>query len=113
VEFAVVAVVLVGLLSRSGVNLLQLVTTSAVLTAIIGLALQDTLGNLFAGLAIQVEKPFRVGQWVNLAGKDGLVSEITWRATKIRTKNGNFVIVPNSTLSRETITNYSEPMPEL
>jgi small-conductance mechanosensitive channel/CRP-like cAMP-binding protein len=88
----------------------RILATTAVGAVVIGFALQDTLGNLFAGLAIQIEKPFRVGQWVNLAGKDGLVSEITWRATKIRTKTGNFVIVPNSTLSRETITNYSEPM---
>ena len=86
--------------------------TTAVGAVVIGFALQDTLGNLFAGLAIQVEKPFRVGHWVNIAGKDGLVSEITWRATKIRTKAGNFVVVPNSVLSRDTITNYSEPDPE-
>ena len=88
----------------------KILAATAVGAVVIGFALQDTLGNLFAGLAIQIEKPFRVGQWVKLAGTDGLVSEITWRATKIRTKTGNFVIVPNSTLSRETITNYSEPM---
>jgi len=87
--------------------------TSAVGAVVIGLALQDTLGNLFAGLAVQIEKPFRVGQWVNLAGKDGLVTEVTWRATKIRTKGGNFVIVPNSALARDTITNYSEPSDEV
>ncbi len=86
--------------------------TTAVGAVVIGFALQDTLGNLFAGLAIQVEKPFRIGHWVNIAGKDGLVAEITWRATKIRTKAGNFVIVPNSVLSRDTITNYSEPTSE-
>jgi small-conductance mechanosensitive channel/CRP-like cAMP-binding protein len=90
----------------------RILATSAVGAVVIGLALQDTLGNLFAGLAIQVEKPFRVGQWVNVAGKDGLVSEITWRATKIRTKAGNFVVVPNSALARDTITNYSEPIVE-
>src|SRR4029077_2623134 len=83
--------------------------TTAVGAVVIGFALQDTLGNLFAGLAIQVEKPFRIGHWVNIAGKDGLVSEITWRATKIRTRGGNVVVVSNSTLSRETITNFSEP----
>ena len=55
---------------------------------VIGFALQDTLGNLFAGLAIQIEKPFRVGHWVHIAGKDGMVHEITWRATKIRTQGG-------------------------
>lgn len=90
----------------------RIFATTAVGAVVVGFALQDTLGNLFAGLAIQIEKPFRVGHWVNIAGKDGIVSEITWRATKIRTKPGNFVIVPNSALSRDTVTNYSEPIPE-
>ncbi len=76
---------------------------------VIGLALQGTLGNLFAGLAIQIEKPFRVGHWVQIAGADGQVSEVTWRATKIRTKSGNFLIVPNSKLADDIIVNYSEP----
>ena len=87
-------------------------TTTAVGAVVVGLALQDTLGNLFAGLAIQIEKPFRVGHWVHIGGIDAVVSEITWRATKMRTRAGNFVIVPNSTLSRDTIVNYSEPTTE-
>ena len=87
----------------------RIVTTTAVGAVVIGFALQDTLGNLFAGLAIQVEKPFRVGDWVTLSSQDGMVSEITWRATKMRTKAGNFVVVPNSVLAKDTITNYSEP----
>ena len=87
----------------------RIFATTAAVAVVIGFALQDTLGNLFAGLAIQIEKPFRVGQWVRIADMDGQVSEITWRATKVRTKAGNFVVVPNSTLSKDTITNYSEP----
>ena len=87
----------------------KIVATTAVGAVVVGFALQDTLGNLFAGLAIQIEKPFRVGHWVTIGGQDGMVSEITWRATKIRTKAGNFVVVPNNVLSRDTITNYSEP----
>ena len=87
----------------------RVMATTAVGAVVIGLALQDTLGNLFAGLAIQVEKPFRVGDWVTIGGQDGLVSEITWRATKMRTKAGNFVVVPNSVLAKDTITNYCEP----
>ena len=87
----------------------RMLATTAVGAVILGFALQDTLGNLFAGLAIQIEKPFRVGHWVTIGGENGLVSEITWRATKIRTKAGNFVIVPNSALARDTITNYCEP----
>jgi small-conductance mechanosensitive channel/CRP-like cAMP-binding protein len=90
----------------------KVVATTAVGAVVIGFALQDTLGNLFAGLAIQIEKPFRVGHWVTVGGKDGIVSEITWRATTIRTKAGNVVVVPNSVLSRDTITNYSEPTRE-
>jgi small-conductance mechanosensitive channel/CRP-like cAMP-binding protein len=87
----------------------RVMATTAVGAVVIGLALQDTLGNLFAGLAIQVEKPFRVGDWVTIGGQDGMVSEITWRATKMRTKAGNFVVVPNSVLARDTIVNYCEP----
>jgi CRP-like cAMP-binding protein len=87
----------------------QLLTTSAVGAVVVGFALQDTLGNLFAGLAIQIEKPFRVGQWVAIGDKEGQVQEITWRATKLRTKNGQFLIVPNSVMGKEPILNHSEP----
>jgi small-conductance mechanosensitive channel/CRP-like cAMP-binding protein len=106
--------IVIGLFAVAVTLILQerVFATTAVGAVVIGFALQDTLGNLFAGLAIQIEKPFRVGHWVNVAGKDGMVSEVTWRATKIRTKTGNFVIVPNSALARDTITNYSEPIPE-
>ncbi len=87
----------------------QLLTTSAVGAVVVGFALQDTLGNLFAGLAIQIEKPFRVGQWVQFGDREGQVQEITWRATKLRTKAGQFLIVPNSVISKEPVLNYSEP----
>ena len=87
----------------------KFLTTSAVGAVVIGFALQDTLGNMFAGLAIQVEKPFRVGHWVGVGGFEGLVSEVTWRATKLRTKTGNLVVLPNAFISKEAIVNYSEP----
>jgi small-conductance mechanosensitive channel/CRP-like cAMP-binding protein len=76
---------------------------------VVGLALQDTLGNAFSGLAIQLEKPFRVGHWVAAAGHEGRVAEITWRATRLRTKDGTMVSVPNSVIVKEPIKNYSEP----
>lgn len=87
----------------------QLLTTSAVGAVVVGFALQDTLGNLFAGLAIQIEKPFRVGQWVQFGEREGQVQQITWRATKLRTKAGQFLIVPNSVISKEPVLNHSEP----
>lgn len=87
----------------------QIIGPSIGAAAAVALGLQDQLGNLFAGLAIQIERPFRVGHWVSLASFEGRVMEVTWRATKIRTKAGNLVIIPNNTVGRETITNYSEP----
>jgi len=87
----------------------KFLTTTAVSAVIIGFALQDTLGNMFAGLAIQVEKPFRVGHWVAVGPHVGLVAEVTWRATKLKTKAGNLVILPNAFMAKEAITNYSEP----
>jgi small-conductance mechanosensitive channel len=87
----------------------KLLTTSAVGAVVVGFALQDTLGNAFAGLGIQSEKPFRVGHWIRVGDFEGRVSEVTWRATKLRTKAGNFVIVPNNIIAREAITNFSEP----
>ena len=88
----------------------EFLTTSAIVAAVMGFALQETLGNAFAGLAIQIEKPFRVGHWITVGNFEGSVREITWRATKIWTKAGNMVILPNSLVAREAINNYSEPL---
>jgi small-conductance mechanosensitive channel/CRP-like cAMP-binding protein len=88
----------------------RLLAMSAVGAVVIGFALQDTLGNAFAGLAIQIEKPFRVGHWVAIGAHEGSVSEITWRATRLRTRRGDVVVVPNSEVSKGAITNYSEPI---
>jgi small-conductance mechanosensitive channel/CRP-like cAMP-binding protein len=87
----------------------ELLTTSAVGAVVVGFALQDTLGNAFAGLGIQSEKPFRIGHWIRVGEFEGRVTEVTWRATKMRTKSGNFVVVPNNIVAKEAITNYSEP----
>ena len=103
--------IVIGLFALAATIVLQekIFATTAVGAVVLGFALQDTLGNLFAGLAIQIEKPFRVGHWVRIADIDGMVSEVTWRATKVRTKSGNFVVVPNSKLADDIIVNYSEP----
>jgi small-conductance mechanosensitive channel/CRP-like cAMP-binding protein len=87
----------------------KLLTTSAVGAVVVGFALQDTLGNAFAGLAIQSEKPFRVGHWIKVGDFEGRVTEVTWRATKLRTKTGNFIVLPNNQVSQQAITNFSEP----
>lgn len=105
--------IVIGLFGLAATLFLQdrIFAASAAGAVVLGLALQDTLGNLFSGLAIQVEKPFRVGHWVRIADIDGRVSEVTWRATKVRTRSGDFVIVPNRKLADDIIVNYSEPTP--
>ena len=87
-----------------------ILTASAVGAVVVGFALQDTLGNAFAGLGIQMEKPFRVGHWIKVGEFEGKVSQVTWRATKLLTRAGTYVVVPNSIISKESITNYSEPI---
>ena len=89
----------------------ELLTPSAVGALVVGLALQDTLGNLFSGLALQIEKPILVGNWVKVGETEGIVREVTWRATKIRTKAGHLCVVPNTVIARDTIINYSHPSP--
>jgi small-conductance mechanosensitive channel/CRP-like cAMP-binding protein len=102
--------IVLGLILLSSTFLSQrLLTTSAVSAVVLGFALQDTLGNAFAGLAIQSEKPFHIGQWIKVGENEGRVAEVTWRATKLWTKSGNFAIIPNNIIAKEVITNFSEP----
>lgn len=102
-------VALVMLLSRSGVNLLSIITTSAVLTAVIGLALQDTLGNLMSGVALQLESTIGIGDWIKLDDRSiGRVQEIRWRSTVIRTKNDDLVVIPNGLFAKGVITIYGK-----
>src|SRR5688500_18393069 len=88
------------LLSAWGLNLSGLIATSAVLTAVIGFALQDTLGNLIGGMALQIEKSIRPGDWVLIGDKEGRVLEIRWRQISIETRDWETVIVPNSGLAK-------------
>jgi small-conductance mechanosensitive channel len=89
-------------------DLIGLVTTSAVLTAVLGFAAQETLKDLFAGLELQLGDGFRVGDWLDVGqGVQGVVERITWRDTQLRNMEGCRLIVPNSTITAEVITNRS------
>ena len=91
----------------------SILTTSALLTAVVGLAMQDTLGNLVSGLALQLQRPFDVGDWVEIDGgqQAGRIAEVTWRATTIMTLDHVEVILPNAGLAKASIRNYSRPSP--
>lgn len=90
------------LLSAAGVNLSGIIATSAVLTAVIGFSMQDTLGNLMGGLALQLEDSLHPGDWLEVEGKVGRVQEIRWRQTSIETRAWETIVVPNSVLAKNT-----------
>jgi small-conductance mechanosensitive channel/CRP-like cAMP-binding protein len=103
---------LLGALRTLGFDPGSILTTGAVVTAVIGLSLQETLGNLVAGLSIQVQRPFDVGDWVSFdsdPSKIGRVLEINWRATRMLTPEDVEVIVPNGMLAKVPIVNFSKP----
>jgi len=104
--------VLLTALREAGVEPGSILTTSALLTAAVALSLQETLGNMVAGLAIQVQRPFDVGDWIQFDPEPkhiGKVLEINWRATKVITLDEVEVIVPNATLAKAAITNFTKP----
>src|ERR1041385_6408120 len=88
-----------------GVNLGALFTTSAIFGVILGLALQDTLGNFFAGISLQADRPFQVGDVITVGAQrhTGVVEEISWRAIKIRTFQNHVVLINNSSAAKEPI----------
>lgn len=102
----VYTVVVVSVLHAVDVDVSGLLTTSAIVTAVIGLALQETLGNVFSGLSLQLQKPFEPGDWIGFDGKVGRVQGIGWRSTSLITRNLEVLDVPNGLLAREVVTNY-------
>jgi small-conductance mechanosensitive channel/CRP-like cAMP-binding protein len=105
--------VLVGILSviagvtaasRAGMNLSGLIATSAVFTAILGFSLQDVIGNVASGLALQVDTSIEVGDWVKVGDVTGRVTEVRWRYTAIETRNWETVLVPNLLFLRGQVT---------
>jgi small-conductance mechanosensitive channel/CRP-like cAMP-binding protein len=85
-------------------DLTGIVATSAVLTAVIGLSFQDTLGNMMGGMALQMERAFGVGDWIKVDGQEGIIREIRWRHTAIETRNWDTIVIPNSALMKSPVT---------
>jgi len=94
----------IGMLHRSGVQLSGIIATSAVVTVVLGLSLQATLGNVLGGIALQLDDSIHVGDWLQLpSGQQGKVKAIRWRHTVVETRNWDTVIVPNASLLNDNI----------
>jgi small-conductance mechanosensitive channel len=97
-------------LTRSEVDVTRVFTASVLTTAVIGLALQETLGNIMAGLALQLERDFEIGDWIRIDDKiSGQIREVRWRATTLVTTSGDLIMVPNALVARAVLTNFSRP----
>lgn len=111
----VTALVLGGITLRGvlDVDVSSILTSSAILTAVIGFSMQDTIGSLFSGLLIQAEKPFKIGDWIRTGDVEGQVTEVTWRYTKLVTIAQMQMLIPNNAIAKERLLNMSEPSPEV
>lgn len=93
------------------VKLTPLLATSAIFSLVLGLALQDTLGNLFAGVALQIDKPYEIGDWIEVQNGAqkwvGQVYEISWRATILLGFGDEFITVSNRSMAQSEIINFA------
>jgi len=87
-----------------------LLATSGALAIVIGLALQSSLGDVFSGIVLNLERPYHVGDWIILdAELQGTVIETNWRATHVLTSSGDIAVIPNSAVARSKLINCSAP----
>lgn len=92
-------------------DLAVLVTALGVSSIVIGLALQDTLGSVMSGIALLFERPFTVGDWLEVGGVVGQVIDINWRAVRLLTLEREMVVIPHKLVSSELIRNFTKPTP--
>ncbi len=95
-----------GFLRLAGLDVFSLVTTSAVLTAVVGLALQTTIANVASGLGLQLDRTLRRGEWIEVGDHVGKILEIGWRATRVHTKTGDTIFVPNGELVSKDVRSF-------
>jgi small-conductance mechanosensitive channel len=94
-----------------GLNIGPLLASGAVTSLVLGLALQPILGNFFSGLVISLERPFRIDDWIKFGDIEAKVVAITWRTTRLRTRDNDDLVVPNARIAQEDIVNFYYPHP--
>jgi len=103
----VIIVLAVGLILTSlfGVDATIVGGGAAAITVVLGLAMQNVLGDLLSGVVLQFERPFRVGDWIIVDEHEGEVVEINWRATRLNTRQHEGIVIPNSVIAKAEIIN--------
>ncbi|MBP2079465.1 mechanosensitive ion channel family protein [Oceanobacillus polygoni] len=108
IRFIIIAISITAILQEFDYEISGFIAGLGLGGLAISLAAKDALANMFGGVVIIMEKPFRIGDWIMTPSVEGTVEEITFRSTKIRTFTDALVTVPNATLANETITNWSK-----
>ena len=108
IKAVIVIIAVLIVLGEFGVTITGLITGVGLGGLTFALAAQDTASNIFGGLVIISDKPFAVGDWIQTASIEGTVEDISFRSTRIRTFDDALLVVPNSTLSSASITNWSK-----
>ncbi len=107
----VVATALIVLQFVYDVPVPGLLAGSGVIAIVLGLAMQDLLGNILAGIALHLEKNFKTGDWLLIGDTHARVIEVSWRSTRLLTTDDVLIDVPNSDIAKQTITNFELPTP--
>jgi small-conductance mechanosensitive channel/CRP-like cAMP-binding protein len=108
----VLAVAFAVLRLEMGVNIAPLLASTALITAVVGFALQGVLGNLLAGMSLHIVKTIVPGDWAIIGDVEGKVLQTNWRETRVRSRDGHLLIVPNSKVSESLINNLVRPTPQ-
>ncbi|NTV04016.1 mechanosensitive ion channel [bacterium] len=96
---------------QMGIDIAPLLASTALLTAVVGFALQGVLGNLLAGMSLHLVGSFRAGQWISIGDLEGHVVGTNWRETQVRTRAGHYITVPNAKVAEALIHNMEQPNP--
>ena len=94
-----------------GVDLSAVLTALGVTSLVVSFALQDTLSGLASGFLLISDQPFQPGDWIEVGDTEGMVVDLNWRTTRVKTRNGDLIVVPNSELANARIVNFSTPSP--
>ncbi|MEM1367903.1 MAG: mechanosensitive ion channel domain-containing protein [Cyanobacteria bacterium P01_H01_bin.15] len=112
VRFFLVSCIAAVILSRVwGIDLGGVITALGIGSIVIGLALQDTLKNLFAGISLIFERPFTLGDWLEVDGTIGQIVQLTWRSVYLQTRSQDLIVIPNATLIEGNFRNFNLPTP--
>ena len=92
-----------------GFELTGILSTSGLITAIVGFALQPNLSNIFSGIFVNIEQPFKPHDWITIGDQTGKVIDVSWRSTRLRSFQNTEITIPNETVAKSIVTNWDRP----